>query len=190
MPHPRRDLGRDRQPAYLPRCPSAMKLIRSSPRRPQTSDAYLGRPVKRRAAVATRDAGKAAAQATAVPIFWSHVARLSAFRHDAHCLECVVHGSMAAPRSSLSRCSSSAGPKAWGGLSAIPDWRQNCRHAFAPTSEDVGVTYCLSPRSSERRTRSASCNQMSVQSWWFARAKLAACKTLARTAKHFRASCV
>jgi hypothetical protein len=79
--------------------------------------ARVARPVKRRAAVATRDAGNAAAQAIAVPIFWSRVARLSAVRHGAHCLECVVQGSMAVPRSSLSRCSRLAGPKAWGGLS-------------------------------------------------------------------------
>ena len=49
--------------------------------------ARVARPVKRRAAVATRDAGNAAAQAIAVPIFWSRVARLSAVRHDAHCFE-------------------------------------------------------------------------------------------------------
>ena len=49
--------------------------------------ARVARPVKKRAAVVTRDAGKAAEQAIAVPIFWSRVARLSAVRHDAHCFE-------------------------------------------------------------------------------------------------------
>ena len=71
--------------------------------------ARVARPVKRRAAVLALDAGNAAAQAIAVPIFWSRVARLRALRHYAHCLECVVQGSMAAPRSSLSRCASDAG---------------------------------------------------------------------------------
>ena len=123
--------------------------------------ARVARPVSRRPAVAALDAGNAAEQAIAVPIFLSRVARLRALRHGAHCLEClrgiqsprhradaiefytvacVVHGSMAVPRSSLSRCSIVAGPKACSGDAAIPDRRQNSRHAFAPTSDDVGVT--------------------------------------------------
>ena len=42
--------------------------------------ARVARPVQRRAAVLALDAGNAAAQAIAVPIFWSRVARLSAVR--------------------------------------------------------------------------------------------------------------
>ena len=49
--------------------------------------ARVARPVSRSPAVARRDAGNTAAQAIAVPIFWSRVARLSAVRHDAHCFE-------------------------------------------------------------------------------------------------------
>ena len=55
--------------------------------------------------MARREAGNTAEQAIAVPIFLSRVARLSAVRHDAHCLECVVQGSMAVPRSRRSKCS-------------------------------------------------------------------------------------